>query len=46
MSPLEPLPEPTGLRKLKAAVRHRWGVVPLLDMSTETGLRTGCVDVR
>jgi hypothetical protein len=44
LSPLEPLPEPTGLRKLKAAVRRRWSVVPLLDMFTETALRTSCLD--
>ncbi|MEV0418632.1 Tn3 family transposase [Streptosporangium canum] len=44
LTPLEPLPEPRNLRKLKAAVRQRWGVVPLLDMFTETALRTGCLD--
>ncbi|NUW41671.1 Tn3 family transposase [Nonomuraea rhodomycinica] len=43
LSPLEPLPEPHNLRKLKAAVRSRWGVVPLLDMLAETALRTGCL---
>ena len=45
LTPLDPLPEPRNLRKLKAAVRARWGVVPLLDMFTETALRTGCLDV-
>lgn len=44
LTPLDPLPEPRNLRKLKAAVRTRWGVVPLLDMFTETALRTGCLD--
>ncbi|MBB5781862.1 Tn3 family transposase [Nonomuraea jabiensis] len=44
LSPLDPLPEPRNLRKLKATVRSRWGVVPLLDMLTETALRTGCLD--
>nr|WP_308066887.1 Tn3 family transposase [Microtetraspora sp. AC03309] len=44
LSPLDPLPEPRNLRKLKAAVRSRWGVVPLLDMFTETALRTGCLN--
>ncbi|MET8006580.1 Tn3 family transposase [Nonomuraea glycinis] len=44
LTPLEPLPEPRNLRKLKAAVRQRWGVVPLLDMFTETALLTGCLD--
>lgn len=44
LTPLEAKPEPRNLRKLKAAVRTRWGVVPLLDMFTETALRTGCLD--
>ncbi|MEV5554772.1 Tn3 family transposase [Nonomuraea wenchangensis] len=44
LSPLEALPEPRNLRELKAAVCSRWGVVPLLDMFTETALRTGCLD--
>jgi hypothetical protein len=44
LTPLDPLPEPRNLRKLKAAIRARWGVVPLLDMFTETALRTGCLD--
>lgn len=44
LTPLEAAPEPRNLRKLKAAVRTRWGVVPLLDMLTETSLRTGCLD--
>ena len=44
LTPLDPLPEPRNLRKLKASVRTRWGVVPLLDMFTETALRTGCLD--
>ncbi len=44
LTPLDPVPEPRNLRKLKAAVRRRWGVVPLLDMFTETALRTGCLD--
>ncbi|MGH3533482.1 MAG: Tn3 family transposase [Pseudonocardiaceae bacterium] len=44
LTPLDPAPEPRNLRKLKAAIRTRWGVVPLLDMFTETSLRTGCLD--
>jgi TnpA family transposase len=44
LTPLDPLPEPRNLRKLKAVIRARWGVVPLLDMLTETALRTGCLD--
>jgi hypothetical protein len=39
LTPLNPLLKPRNLRKLKAAVRTRWGVVPLLDMFTETALR-------
>jgi hypothetical protein len=38
------VPEPRNLRRLKAAIRDRWGTVPLLDMLTETALRTGCLD--
>ena len=41
---LEAVPEPRNLRRLKAAIRDRWGTVPLLDMLTETALRTGCLD--
>ncbi|MBV9160732.1 MAG: Tn3 family transposase [Pseudonocardiales bacterium] len=44
LTPLDPLPEPRNLRRLKAAIRARWGLVPLLDMFTETALRTGCLD--
>ena len=44
LTPLEAAPEPRNLRRLKAAIRHRWGVVPLLDMFTETALRTGKLD--
>ena len=44
LTPLDSAPEPRNLRKLKAAIRIRWGVVPLLDMFTETALRTGCLD--
>jgi TnpA family transposase len=43
LSPLEAVPEPANLRRLKTAIRTRWGVVPLLDMLTETALRTGCL---
>ena len=42
LTPLAAAPEPVNLRRLKAAVKDRWGVVPLLDMLTETALRTGC----
>ncbi|MGH3096214.1 MAG: Tn3 family transposase [Streptosporangiales bacterium] len=43
LRPYEPAPEPQNLRRLKTAVRTRWGTVPLLDMLTETALRTGCL---
>lgn len=43
LRPYEPAPEPQNLRRLKRAVRTRWGTVPLLDMLTETALRTGCL---
>jgi hypothetical protein len=36
LTPYDAAPEPRNLRRLKAAVRTRWGVVPLLDMLTET----------
>ena len=39
-----PLPEPRNLRRLKTAIRDRWGMVPLIDMLKETVLRTGCLD--
>jgi TnpA family transposase len=34
-------PEPANLRRLKKAVRARWGTVPLIDMLKEAALRTG-----
>ena len=43
LSPHDAAPEPRDLRRLKQAIRARWGVVPLLDMLTETALRTGCL---
>jgi TnpA family transposase len=45
LTPLDAAPEPRNLRRLKAAIRDRWGVVPLMDMLTETALRTGCLNV-
>ena len=44
LTPLEAAPEPRNLRRLKAAVKARWGTVPLLDMLAETALRTGCLN--
>ncbi len=39
LTDLDAVPEPRNLRRLKAAIRDRWGTVPLLDMLTETALR-------
>ncbi|KUP97167.1 Tn3 family transposase [Thermobifida cellulosilytica] len=44
LSPLEARAEPRNLRRLKKAVRAKWGVVPLLDMLKETALRTGMLE--
>lgn len=44
LSPLDAVAEPRNLRRLKNEVKARWGVVPLLDMLTETAIRTGCLD--
>ena len=41
LTALEAHPEPRNLRRLKKAVRERWGQVPLIDMVTEAALRTG-----
>ncbi|WP_159843231.1 hypothetical protein [Nocardia sp. CY41] len=43
LTPIPKAPEPQNLRKLKKAVRTRWGVVPLIDMVEEAVLRTGCL---
>ena len=43
LTPLDAVPEPTGLRRLKAEVARRWGAVPLVDMLKEAVLRTGCL---
>lgn len=37
-------PEPANLRRLKKAVRARWGTVPLIDVLKEAALRTGMLD--
>ncbi|WP_117199510.1 Tn3 family transposase [Nocardiopsis sp. TNDT3] len=44
LTPLEARAEPRNLRRLKKAVRAKWGVVPLLDMLKETALRTGMLE--
>ena len=43
LTPHDAAPEPRNLRRLKQEIKNRWGVVPLLDMLTETALRTGCL---
>ena len=37
-------PEPQNLRRLKAAIRDRWGTVPLIDILKEAALRTGMLN--
>src|SRR5664279_5189962 len=41
LAPIEAAPEPRNLRRLKAEVGRRWGMVPLIDMLKEAVLRTG-----
>jgi len=41
LTPLDAQPEARNLRRLKKAIRERWGQVPLIDMVTEAALRTG-----
>ena len=43
LTPLDALPEPRNLRRLKAAILKRWGNVQLIDMLKEAVLRTGCL---
>ncbi|MFD9574560.1 Tn3 family transposase [Streptomyces sp. NPDC059982] len=40
----EAQPKPRNLRRIKAEVQRRWGVVPLVNMLKEAVLRTGCLD--
>ena len=44
LSPLDAAPEPRNLHRLKAQIRTRWGLVPLLDMLKETVLRIGLLE--
>jgi TnpA family transposase len=41
LTPLDAVAEPTNLRRLKAEVARRWGVVHLLDVLKEADLRIG-----
>ncbi|KKC04333.1 Tn3 family transposase [Mycobacterium nebraskense] len=43
LTPLPAVAEPRNLRRLKAEVQTRWGVVPLIDILKEAVLRTGCL---
>src|SRR5664279_4755654 len=43
LAPIEAAPEPRNLRRLKAEVGRRRGMVPLIDMPKEAVLRTGCL---
>lgn len=43
LSPLDTVPEPRNLRRLKQEIRRRWGTVPLIDVLKEAALRTGCL---
>jgi hypothetical protein len=44
LTPLDADSEPGNLRRLKAEIRTRWGLVPLLDMLKEAALRVGMLD--
>ncbi len=43
LTPLDPVPEPRNLRKLKRACVARWGTVQLIEMLKEAALRTGAL---
>ncbi|MER7134641.1 Tn3 family transposase, partial [Streptosporangium saharense] len=42
LSPLEALPEPRNLGRLKRVIVGRWGTVPLIDVLKEAVLRSNC----
>lgn len=44
ITPYEPLPEPQGLRTVKAEIGHRWPMTELLDVLKEAALHTGLLD--
>lgn len=44
LSPLAKQVEPVNLRRLKAELRRRWGVVQMIDMLKEAVLRSGCLE--
>jgi TnpA family transposase len=43
LEPLDALPEPRNLRRLKREIERQWGTVALIDMLKEAALRTGCL---
>jgi TnpA family transposase len=45
LTPLDALPEPVSLLRLKAEVKGRWGWTSLLDMLKETDLRVNFTDL-
>lgn len=42
LSPLDALPEPQNLGRLKKTIVGRWGTVPLIDVLKEAVLRSAC----
>lgn len=42
LSPLDALPEPQNLGRLKKVITGRWGTVPLIDVLKEAVLRSDC----
>ncbi|TGV18160.1 Tn3 family transposase, partial [Mesorhizobium sp. M4B.F.Ca.ET.143.01.1.1] len=44
ITPFQPLPEPQGLRSVKAEIGRRWPMTELLDVLKETALDTGFLD--
>ena len=45
LTPLEALPEPVNLGRLKKAIGQQWGMLPLIDVVKEAVLRSGCLEV-
>jgi TnpA family transposase len=45
VTPLEAVPEPANLGRLKKAIAHRWGMLRLIDVLKEAVLRSGCLQV-
>ena len=42
LTPLDAVPEPTGLGQLKKVITRQWGTVPLIDILKEAVLRSEC----